>query len=331
MSSARLPAFTLFRPQSIEDACSLVEKMKGEAMVIAGGTDLLIRMRQRTSTPQSLVSLNHIEGLCEISYSERTGLTIGSLATLSSLELCSSIQEHYPVLLQAIRQTSAWPLRQMGTVGGNLCMDTRCIFFNQSNEWRKSRPPCFKIGGAICHAVPGSKRCYAVYQGDLAPVLIALDARVRIKKCHSERLVNLNTFYTNSGVQPNVLELDEILTEIQVPPPRPHTSGSYQKLRVREAIDFPLAAVAAVLNRSGSTCVGARLVVGAIASAPIQAVEVEKLLTDRRIDEKVLDEAAEEAMKVVRPVDNLSIGVRYRQKMVKVLAKRALKEALSAR
>lgn len=330
MSSVRLPDFTYLRPQTIEEACSLLDEHKTAATLLAGGTELLVRMRQRLCAPQYVIILNGVASLDYVKHDENTGLTIGPLTTIYSLVNSSVIRERYTVLSQAARQVSATPLHHMSTVGGNLCINTRCIFYNQSSDWSKVRPPCFKRGGDICHAVKGSNHCRSVYQGDLAPALIALGARVKINRKNGEKIVPLNGFFTNSGENPNLLQPDEVITEIQLPPSTKDSTGSYQKLRIRQAIDFPLAAVAVVLDTDKDrVCRKAKFVLGAISAAPVEVKAINKIFNGRKIDNNLIEEAAEEAFKVTHPVDNLSIDARYRRKMVRVLTRRAIGQALS--
>jgi len=217
----------------------------------------------------------------------------------------------------------------MGTVGGNLSLDTRCIYYNQSDFWRQVRPSCFKRGGHICHAVKGGEQCYSVCQADLAPVLLALEAKVKLLRSNGERIIPLSEFFTGKGENPNVLKPDEIVAEVQLLPPSESSVSSYQKLRIREAIDFPLAAVAAVLDMDADkVCRKAKLVLGAVAPAPGEVSEAEKVLQGRRVGNGLTEEAAEEAFKVAHPVANLSIDAGYRRKMTRVLLKRAVKQAL---
>lgn len=330
MSSSRLPDFIYLRPRTIEDLLSLIDEHKSDATLLAGGTELLVRMKQRLCAPQYVISLNSLAGLDYVEHDETIGVSVGSLTTIYSLANSSVIRDKYPALSQAARQISAIPLHYTSTVGGNICIDTRCIFYNQSADWSKVRPPCFKRGGNICYAVKGSNHCLSVYQGDLAPALIALEAKVKINRKNGEKIIPLSEFFTNVGEHPNVLQPNEVITEIQLPPPAQNSKSSYQKLRIRKAIDFPLAAVAVVLDiDKDQVCRKAKFVLGAVASAPIEVKAAEKILKGRRISNGLIDEVVEETFKAAHPVDNLSIDASYRKKMVKVLTNRAIQRALS--
>ncbi len=328
----RLPKFSLFRPSSVEECCTLLSEYQEEARVVAGGTALVVDMGQRLSTPKYLVSLKAVSELDYVEYDERQGLRVGALATVDNLNTSTLVKQRYPILCQAAGEIGVPAVRYMGTVGGNLSLDTRCIYYNQPDFWREVRAPCFKRGGDICHAVKGGKQCYAVCQADLAPVLVALEARVKLLRRGGERVIPISEFFTGKGEKPNVLRPDEMLAEIQIPPPSADSRGAYHKLRIREAIDFPLAAVAVVLNMNGeNVCREAKVVAGAIDPAPIAVSKAEKALHGRRIDDGVIGEAAEEAFTGAHPVANLSIDYSYRRRMIRVLLKRAVKEALGPR
>lgn len=324
----RLPRFKLFKPGSIEEACILLGEHGGKAKIIAGGTALIVDLGQGLLAPNYVISLKDIKGLDYVDYEVQQGLRLGALVTIEHLKTSPVIKEKYPILHQAAGQIGVPSIRYMGTVAGNLSLDTRCIFYNQSSQWRRVRPACFKRGGELCHAVKGGEYCHAVYQGDLGPPLMALGAWVRINRKKGERIIPLSDFFTGSGQNPNVLQPDEVITEIRIPPPAKNSTGSYQKLRIREAIDFPLAAVAVVLDiDKDRVCQKAKFVLGAIAAAPIEVTAADTIFNGRKINDSI-DEAAEEAFKAAHPVDNLSIDARYRRKMLRVLTKRAVRQAL---
>lgn len=328
MSSGRLPEFTYLRPTTVKEVCALLNEHRPEAKVLAGGTELLIRMKQRLSAPQYLISLNGISDLDYIDYDEDSGLALGPLTTIQSLTDSPVIKHKYAVLAQAAHQTSTLPLHHVSTVGGNICIDTRCIYYTQSSDWREVRPACFKRGGDVCHAVKGGKHCHAVYQSDLAPALMALEAKIRISRTDGEKFVPISEFFTGVGDKPNILEPDEIITKIQLPYSG-NLVGSCQKLRIREAIDFPLASVAVVLDvNEAKICRKARVILGAVGSAPVEASGAEEVLQGKRVDDRVIEEAAEEAFKTAHPVANLGIDAVYRRKMIPVLFRRAIKQAL---
>lgn len=319
----RLPRFEHLQPQSLHEALDLLSEHGEEAKVIAGGTDLLVSMKHRLLIPKYLLNL---KGVAELDFVEeaKEGLRIGALTRLTTLIKSPLVRERFPVLAQAASCVAAPPLRNMATLGGNLCLNTRCFFFNQSQFWRQARPLCFKTGGEMCHVVKGGDHCYSVYQGDLAPVLIALEARVKLAKKGSERVISLLELYTGRGEEPIALEAGEIFTKVEIPAPAASWEGDYQKLRYRGAMDFPLVGVATVLNRNGEGCARAKVVLTAVASAPVVVEEAGKLLEGQKLDEEAVAKAAEAAYEVAHPVANVGSTPRYRRKMVRVMAKRAI-------
>jgi 4-hydroxybenzoyl-CoA reductase subunit beta len=282
-------------------------------------------MKHRLLTPKYLLNLKGL-GLDFIEEGKE-GLRIGALTRLADIIKSPLVQERFPVLAQAAGYVSAPPLQNMGTLGGNLCLNTRCFFYNQSQFWRQARPLCFKTGGEVCHVVKGSDHCYSVYQGDLAPVLIALEAQVKLAQKGSERVIPLLDLYTGRGEEPIALDAGEILTEVEIPALAASWGGDYQKLRYRGAMDFPLVGVAAVLHRNGGSCARARVVMTAVASAPVVVEEASKLLEGQKPDEEVIARAAEAAYESAQPVANVGSTPRYRRKMVRAMAKRAIANA----
>jgi len=321
----RLPKFEHLQPESLEEALDLLSEHGEEVKVIAGGTDLLVSMKHRLLAPKYLLNLKGLE--LDFIEEGKEGLRIGALTRLVDIVKSPLVRENFPVLAQAAGYVSAPPLQNMGTLGGNLCLNTRCFFHNQSQFWRQARPLCFKTGGETCHVVKGGDHCYSVYQGDLAPVLIALEARVKVAKKGSEWVIPLLDLYTGKGEEPIALEAGEILTEVEIPALAASWRGDYQKLRYRGAMDFPLVGVAAVLNWNGGSCARARVVLTAVASAPVVVEEASKLLEGQKPDEKAIVKTAEAAYEVAHPVANVGSTPLYRRKMVQVMTQRAMANA----
>jgi 4-hydroxybenzoyl-CoA reductase subunit beta len=218
----------------------------------------------------------------------------------------------------------------MGTVGGNLCLDTRCYYYNQSAFFKKGWKPCFKIGGKVCHVVKGGDSCYAVYSGDMAAPLIALGAKVKVMGDHSAREVGLQRFFSGSGIKPNILKFNDILSEILIPTPPEHSGFSYQKLRLRDTIDFPLLGVSVFLHleEKDGRCADARVVLGAVGPSPLVVEEAAQLMRGKDITSKLIEEASQIALEAAHPVANTASSPKYRREMVRVLAKNAIQEAL---
>jgi 4-hydroxybenzoyl-CoA reductase subunit beta len=323
-----LPKFQYVAPRKGAKAVSL---QKESGKFLAGGTDLLVAMKQRISRPDPLIDLNAISELRGIEWDKKKRLRVGALTTLTQLKENSIIQEHFPILSQTVPLVSTPQLQNMGTVGGNLCLDTRCYYYNQSVFFKKRWEPCFKIGGKTCHVVRGGDSCCAVYSGDMAPPLIALGAKVKVMGDHPAREIGLQRFFSGSGIKPNILKFNEILTEILIPVPPERSGFSYQKLRLRDTMDFPLLGVSVFLHLEGrdGRCGDARLVLGAVGPSPVVVQEAAQLMRGKEITPRLIEEVSQIAWKAAHPVANTASSPRYRREMVRVLTKNAIQEALN--
>ena len=212
-----LPEFELIQPHSLQEACSILGEHDRKAVLLAGGTALMVALRYRLSKPAVVIGLKGLTALDYVSRNGSGGLAIGSMVTLETLEKSPLVLNEYAPLAQAVQLVAIPSIRDKATIGGNLCLDTRCIYYNQSEFWRSGQKACFKLGGDICHAVEKGRRCQAVYQGDLGPVLIALGAEVKIASAKGEKTIPLAEFFTGRGEKPNVLKPDEILVEVRIP------------------------------------------------------------------------------------------------------------------
>ncbi len=322
-----LPKFEYVVPRKAARAISLQKK---SGKFLAGGTDLLVAMKERSLRPELLIDLNTISELKYIKWDKKKGLRVGALTTLTQLRENPIIQKDFPVLGQTIPLVSTPQLQNMGTVGGNLCLDTRCYYYNQSPFLKKRWDPCFKIGGKTCHVVRGGDSCYAVYSGDMAIPLIALGAKVKIMGDHGTREIKLEKFFSGSGIKPTILKFNEIISEVLIPAPPEHSGCSYQKLRLRETIDFPLLGVSAFLHLEGrdGRCEDARVVLGAIGPSPLVVEEAAQLMRGKEMTPKLLEEVSRIAWKVAHPVANTASSPKYRREMVRVLMKKAFNEAM---
>ncbi len=325
----KLPGFDLVQPQSLQEACSILGKHDRKAAMLAGGTALIVSLRYRLSKPSIVVDLKGLTALNYVNRNESGGLAIGSMVTLETLEKSpSALNEHAP-LAEAAQLVAIPPIRQEATIGGNLCLDTRCIYYNQSEFWRSGLKACFKLGGNICNAVEKGRHCQAVYQGDLGTVLLALGAEVKIASTKGERIIPLAEFFTGRGEKPNVLKPDEILVEVRISPPGQGAAGTYEKLRVREGMEFPIAGVAVRVKKNrGGAIEQAKVVLGAVGSSPIEVPKAVGLLEGQKPTDDLLQRVSREAMDRAHPVGNLAMNASYRKKMVGVLVKRALRRAL---
>lgn len=324
-----LPKFEYLEPEVISEAVSLLEKYRGKCSILAGGTDLLVAMKQRRQTPKYVLSLAKIAALKQIKI-EAGMISIGPLATLEEVVASADIRAKLPLLAQAAWEVGSPLLRTVATIGGNLCLDTRCSFYNQSEFWRGARPDCHKAGGVTCHVTNKENVCYSTFSGDIAPALIALNAQIRLVGNGGERVLPLTQFYTGVGRTPNLLVAgdNEVLAEIIVPLPADGTRGSYRKYRFRESIDFPLVGLAALLriDQRDGTCQEARLVISGVGSCPVQAIEAGNKLIGQKLNVETIAAAAEMAAVEVRPVRTDRVAPQFKKKIVRTMVTEVITE-----
>jgi len=320
----RLPWFRHRAPSELREALEILAAEGPAAMPIAGGTDLLPNMKRRQQTPAVLVSLRRIEALRRVS--NGSSLTLGATLTLTELVRSPFVRERYAGLWQAASLVATPHLRNMGTLGGNLCLDTRCNYYDQSLEWRKAISFCMKKDGEVCWVAPGSPRCLAVSSTDTAPALLALGARVVLRSAGGEREVELDDLYRNDGIHYLTRRPDEILTEVRVPE-RPGWRSTYWKLRRRGTFDFPVLGVAAAGRIApDGTVEEIRLVLGAVASRPLRSEAAEAALRGRRLEDEAIAEVAELAARPAKPMDNTDFTLHWRKKVTSTFVAHALRE-----
>jgi len=320
----RLPPFQYLAPVSVADAVKLMADHGPEAMLVAGGTDLYPNMKRRQFEPTVLVGLRGIRDLTGIRPPGGGSLAIGAGTTLTAVSRHPEVRTRYAALATAAGAVSTPQLRNMGTIGGNVCVDTRCNYYNQSYQWRKAVNFCMKKDGEICLVAPGSPRCWAVSSSDTAPVLWSLGASVRLAGPAGERTIPISTLYQDDGIQYLTKQPGEIVTEI-VLPPADGLRSVYLKLRRRGSFDFPVLGVAVALHMEGETVCQARIVLGAVASLPREAVEAARLLAGQRLDSELIDRVADRAARPAKPLDNTDLTHPYRKKMTRVFVARALR------
>ncbi len=295
-----------------------------DSAVMAGGTDLLPHMKRRQQLPRLLIGLRGASDMCGIGATADGGVRVGAGCILAEVAGHRLIRATYPALSAALRTIASPAIRQMGTIGGNLCIETRCRCHDLPALTREGLGHCLKDGGAICLVAPRSPRCWAVAASDAAPILIATDARVRLVAAHRERVIPLRELYRDDGLRSLTLERDEILADI-VLPPADGMRAVYQKVRVRGAIDFAALGVAVMVRQAPDGILAdARIVLGAVASAPVVANEAARVLVGRRMDANVAREAAEAAGRAVKPLENADLSAAWRKQMVRVTTARAL-------
>ena len=327
----RLPPFRYLAPREAREAACMLSDHGPEAMLVAGGTDLYPNMKRRQFEPKVLVGLRGVEGLRELKGSPQKGIEIGGLLTLTDLAESEMLLSGCPALARSAGLVSSPILRNMGTIGGNLCIDTRCNYYNQNFEWREAIHFCMKKDGDTCWVAPGSKRCWAIASSDTAPVFIALGAEVVLTGPEGERRIPVENLYKQDGIEYHTKRPDEVLSKIHVPPVD-GTRATYLKLRRRGSIDFPIVGVAAALRiDSGGTVERARIVLTAVESAPVSAPKAEQMLVGKKLTAELIQEAAAAAYRPARPLDNTDLTHDYRKKMARVYVARALQELSEVR
>jgi len=299
-------------------------KHAGEVKVVAGGTDLLPSMKQKLFTPPYVLDLRGISELRGIRNTPGSGVEIGALTTLSAIEHSPLIRNDYPVLYQAAKTVASPVLRNMGTIGGNLCLDTRCLWYNQSLLWRRSCSFCLKKDGALCHVAPGGKFCWATFSGDTPPALLCLGAEIEIVGPDGVRRTPLSEFYLNDGIVCLHLAPNEIVTRVHLPKSSAGWRGSYQKLRVRGNIDYPLAGVAVTLKMPSGRVEDARVAVTAVSPAPFLVKDADAHLVGAVPSEEIAERVADLAASTAKPLTTSALTPEYRREMVRVFAKRAV-------
>jgi 4-hydroxybenzoyl-CoA reductase subunit beta len=334
-----LPQFKLLRPRTLDDAITLLatrgnggvaagDSPMSTVRIVAGGTDLIPSMRQKLFEPQYVLDIRHIAELKGIRQ-QGSCVEIGALTSLTTIEHSIFLQKRYPVLTEAAATVASPLLRNMGTIGGNICLDTRCLWYNQSLTWRKGCGFCIKKDGNLCHVAPGGTKCWAAFSGDTPPALLCLDAEIEIASAAGLRRMPLRDFYTNDGVAYRNLQPNELVTRVFLPESSADYRGIYRKLRVRGSIDYPLAGVAVVIKRSNGHITEARVAVTAVNPAPRLVKGASELLEGKVIDEALAEAVGDLAAKTAKPLTTSALTPEYRREMIRVFTKRAVLAAAS--
>ncbi|MBI4421069.1 MAG: FAD binding domain-containing protein [Gemmatimonadetes bacterium] len=323
----RLPSFTYLQPKMLKQALAMKADAGPDGAYVAGGTDLYPNMKRRQQTPGTVITLAGVRGLGRVSGSGKGegGSVVGAMVTLTELAGHRTIRKHYPAVASAAELISTPILRNMGTVGGNLCLDTRCNYYDQTYEWRKAIDFCMKKDGKICWVAPSSPRCWAVNSSDLAPIMVALDAQYLLVGPAGERVVPAGRFYHNDGINYLAKQPDEILTAVRLPAPNGWTA-TYLKLRRRGSFDFPVLGVAVWIQWDGARAHAARIVLGAVASHPQEVPDAAQAIIGTELEDEAIERAALAAFKPSKPMDNTDFGLSWRKEMTRLFVKRALQE-----
>jgi 4-hydroxybenzoyl-CoA reductase subunit beta len=332
----RLPYFSYLQPKTLKEALAMKADAGPEGMYVSGGTDLYPNMKRRHQEPRIVISLMEIPELRAV---RRSGgradgsLLLGTCVTLTELTASPPVRQTARVVGEAAALVSTPLLRNMGTLGGNLCLDTRCNYYNQTYEWRKAIDFCMKKDGHICWVAPSSPRCWAVSSSDVAPVMVAIGAEFLLVGPNGERVVPAGRLYNNDGINYLTKHPDEILTEVRLPA-ADGWDATYQKLRRRGSFDFPVLGVAAWVKwetgngkREAGKVVGeARIVLGGVASWPQEVAEAGAALKDTDLSDEAIAAAAEAAYRPAKPLDNTDFDLSWRKQMTRVYVTRALAE-----
>jgi 4-hydroxybenzoyl-CoA reductase subunit beta len=339
----RLPLFEFRAPRTLEEAARILDGEGVNAMALAGGTDLLPNMKRRQQVPRTLMSLRHIENLHALRLGDslsqhansplgdsggrgHSDTRLGACVTLSEIAGDSRFRNGLTALAQAASFVATPQIRNMATLGGNLCLDTRCNYYDQSYEWRKSIDFCLKKDGTTCWVAPGSPKCMAISSTDTAPALMALGARVRLVSHAGEREVPLAELYNADGLDYIQRKPNEILAEVLLDSLHGWKS-TYWKLRRRGSFDFPVLSVAAAARFSSNGVIeDARIVIGSVASRPLVATDAAKFLIGRALDRDVITEAASLAARIAKPLDNTDFDMTWRKKVAGEFVTYALRE-----
>ena len=321
----RLPKFEYHTPQTIAEAVKIMAAVGPEGQFVAGGTDLYPNMKRRQQMPKTVISVMRLAELNQISGDRSSGLQIGASVTLTDICEHPLINRDYPVVAKAARTISTPILRNMGTIGGNLLLDTRCNYYDQNYEWRKGINFCLKKDGDVCWVAPGSSKCWAVQSSDLVPVMVAIGARLRFASTLGERTIAAAGLYNDDGIDYLHKRPDELLVDIQLPPVN-GWRASYQKLRRRGAFDFPVLGVATWIQTENSVVKDARVVLGGIAPSPVEIKEAATALIGNPLADDQIHAAAEAAYVKARPLDNTDFVYQWRKQMARQYTLRALRD-----
>lgn len=321
-----LPAFEWAEPVSLDELRALLATHGRDALIVAGGTDAVPNLKHGLHEPRVVVSIGRVAELAGITR-DADGLHVGARVTLAALARDPHVGREFAVLARAAGLVAGPQLRAMGTVGGNLCLDTRCTYYNQTQFWRSALGFCLKKSGTVCHVVPAGKRCVAAHSSDLAPVLIALGATLDIAGPGGVRTILVDEFFVPDGIHNNVLVPGEIVTRVHVPAAARELVAGYEKLRPRAAIDFPMLSVAFAARVNGVVA-DARLVVSAIAARPRVITGADALLRGKPLDAAAIDALAQLAARQCHPLINVPYDAEWRKAMVPVYVRRAVRQAL---
>jgi 4-hydroxybenzoyl-CoA reductase subunit beta len=322
-----LPDFKLLRPRALDEAVGYLAKHANSSArlrIVAGGTDLIPSMRQKLFEPEFVLDLRHIAELQGIREKKGGGVEIGALTSLTAIEYSDLLRRRYTVLTEAAATVASPVLRNMGTIGGNICLDTRCLWYNQSLTWRKGCGFCIKKDGDLCHVAPGGTNCWAEFSGFAPAAFLFLNAEVEIVSPFFFNDTATTEIYTGLGDDYRKLQPDELLTRVFLPEAAADYRGVYRKLRIRGSIDYPLAGVAVVIKRLNGHVADARVAITAVNPAPLLVKGAGEALNGKAVDDAVADAVGVLAARTAKPLTTSALTPEYRREMIRVFTKRAV-------
>jgi 4-hydroxybenzoyl-CoA reductase beta subunit len=324
-----LPKFEHLCPASIKEAAQLLGRHGKNACLAAGGTDLFPRMKQGLKCPEIVISLKGLN-IDPPVISANGDLHINALLPLADIVRSAVVLENAPLLAEAIASLGSNQIRHMGTLGGNICLENRCTYYNQSHSFQFVEP-CFKRDGDRCYLIPKGKKCVAVFSADTVPALICLDARLEIVSAQSTRQLPLEKLYTGNGMQPLDLSQDEIISAVIIPKRNAVSGAAFTKFSLRGGVEFAGLTVAVCLETENGTgaCAAAHITVGAVSAAPVRAFKAEKAMAGETISDQLLRQISEMVAGEIRPVMHHGYSAAYLRECLKVQAYRTL--ALAAK
>lgn len=314
-----MPAFTLHRPDTAAEAVKL-KAADATSRYLAGGTDMIVNVRRGIEAPETMIDLTAIAAITEIAL-DGDGVRIGAGVKLSDLAAHADIVRDYPAIAQAAASVAGPTHRQYGTIGGNLCLDTRCLFYNQSQWWRESNNFCLKHLGDVCHVAPGGKRCFAAFSGDVAPSMLVYGATVDLEGPNGARTIPLADLYRNDGMDHLTLEADELLVSVYLPKPVAGSVSAYEKSRIRGSIDFPLAGCAVRVAMTDGKVADIAIALTAVNPYP-HIVKGTDAFIGKALDDGTLDELRDMVRTQAKPMQTTTVRPWYRRRVVGALARR---------
>ena len=320
----QLPEFTYLKPETLQEGLDLLERSNGSAMLIAGGTDVLYNMKLGLFTPETLISIKHLPELHRLEEDEDGTLIIGASCRLSDLVVDPLISERYPALRDGIQAVASKHVRNMASLGGNLCLETRCWYTNQSHDWRDSRVGCFKTDGDVCHVIKSSPDCHALNSSDSAPILMAMEAQVILVSARGQRIVPLQKFYRPDGLKHTVMEPDEIMREIRIPPCNDRLL--FKKVAPRQGLDYAQGVIAVRAGGKGKKVSSLTMILGSLATSPIILNKCTQIILTSGLSDAAIDRACEASRDELGALVNLYTKAAHKRELAKALIKKALIE-----